>query len=266
MSSFSQSNSAEEYRQLKLISEALQASGNTILFPAPFNFYSHDDVEFWDESGLVFPPSDSIKTCTYYMSRVYPLPLSAFKAKLVDLFCPPDLKAGALRRVQQGQHLGRLLLGSPESDAKQDAAQTFFDTYNFPLTRERAEELGIDTVSLSGEMGRMLAQLHMTARNDTRGVKVLLGANTTNSTPNPQEQYEPRAWVLDFNQVKVFNLTENQIPLLVNGFFANEAYFPRARPVDPLYSDFSKAYLEECDRIAEVAGQLGQKFILALED
>ncbi len=45
----------------------------------------------------------------------------------------------------------------------------------------------------------------------------------------------------------------------------NEAYFARARPVDPLYNTFSKAYIEECHKIGEVTGQLGCKFIVALE-
>jgi len=50
----------------------------------------------------------------------------------------------------------------------------------------------------------------------------------------------------------------------VNALFANEAYFPRARSADSLYNIFSKAYLEECNKIAEIAGQPGQKFV-ALE-
>jgi hypothetical protein len=41
------------------------------------------------------------------------------------------------------------------------------------------ELLVINTVLLSGEMGRMLAQLHMTARNDARDIEVILGANIT---------------------------------------------------------------------------------------
>lgn len=79
------------------------------------------------------------------------------------------------------------------------------------------------------------------------------------------ERRELRVWVIDFNQVQEFDFTETQIPLLVDAFFANEAYFPRTRPADSLYNTFSKAYLEECNKIGEVAGQLGQMFIMTLE-
>jgi hypothetical protein len=66
------------------------------------------------------------------------------------------------------------------------------------LTRGRAEHLGIDTTLLSGEMGRMLAQFHMTARNDARDIEVVLGANITNVF-DPWRHREPRVWVIDFN-------------------------------------------------------------------
>jgi len=255
---------ADEYRQMKLISEALQASGNTILSPTPIEFYGHDDAEFWDDPTLVFPEGDATRTCAYSTTRVYPLP-SALKGKLIDLFCPLHLNKNTNALVRRGHHLARLLLGRPEPNASRSAPQRFFDTYNFPLTRGRMELLGINTVLLSGEMGRMLAQLHMTARNDARDIEVVLGANVTNPVPTRLERREPRVWVIDFNQVKEFNFTETQIPLLVDAFFANEAYFPRARSADSLYNIFSKAYLEECNKIGEVAGQLGQKFIEALE-
>lgn len=249
---------------MKLISEALQASGNAILSPIPIDFYGPDDLDFWDDPTVVFPPDDAGRTCAYSMTRVYPLP-SVVKAKLIDLFCPPKLNESAPDLVRRGHHLARLLLGRPEPNVNRGAPQKFFDTYNFPLTRGRAEQLGVNTVLLSEEMGRMLAQLHMTARNDARDIEIVLGANITSTIHNRRERREPRIWVLDFNQVKEFDFTENQIPLLVDAFLRNEAYFPRARPADPLYGVFSKAYLEECKKIGEVAGQLGQNFIVALE-
>ena len=248
---------------MKLISEALQASGNTILSPTPIEFHGRDDVTFWEDPTFCFPQYDNTKTCVYSMTRVYPLP-SALKGKLINLFCPPSRDDKAHNLVRRGHHLARLLLGRPDPNPNRDAPQRFFETYNFPLTRGRAEQLGIDTTLLSGEMGRMLAQFHMTARNDARDIEVVLGANITNVF-DPRRHREPRVWVIDFNQVKDFDFTENQIPLLVDGFFMNEAYFPRARPVDPLYNTFSKAYIEECHKIGEVAGQIGCKFVVALE-
>jgi hypothetical protein len=47
-------------------------------------------------------------------------------------------------------------------------------------------------------MGRMLAQFHMTARNDARDIEVVLGANITNVF-DPRRHREPRVWVIDFN-------------------------------------------------------------------
>lgn len=231
-----------------------------VLSPAPIEFFNHDNDEFWDDPYFVFPANDAARTAAYQMTRVYPLP-SALKAKLINLFCPPDLLQGGAP-VHKAHHLARLLLGCADPDTGRSAPRRFFDTYNFPLTRGRAEKLGMDNVELSREMGRLLAQLHMTARNDARDIEVVLGANISDTVHRLRE---PRVWVIDFNQVKEFNFTEGQIPLLVDGFFANEAYFPRARPADSLYRFFSEAYLRECNKIGEVAGQLGRGFIVALE-
>ncbi|KIM43226.1 hypothetical protein M413DRAFT_9956 [Hebeloma cylindrosporum] len=188
---------AEEYRQIKLISATLQESGNAILSPTPIEFYG---------PTLVFPAGDVTRTCAYSMTRVYPLP-SALKAKLIKKYCPLDIRQNVkdLGLVLRGYHLARLLLGRPEPTADRDDQR---------------------------EMGRMLAQLHMTARNDARDIEVVCGANITNSVPTRLERRETRFWVIDFNQVKEFNFTEAQIPLLVDGFYANEAYFPRARPTE----------------------------------
>ena len=150
--------------------------------PAPIEFYDHGDLAFWDDPTLVFPEDDATRTCGYSMTRVYPLP-SALKTKLIDLFCPLHLNKNAHGLVRRGHHLARLLLGRPEPNANHSAPQRFFDTYNFPLTRGRMELLDINTVLLSEEMGCMLAQLHMTARNDARDIEVVLGANITNPVP-----------------------------------------------------------------------------------
>ena len=132
---------AEEYRHTKLISKALQESGNTILSPAPIEFYDHGDLEFWDDPTFFFPEGDA---CGYSMTRVYPLP-SALKTKLIDLFCPLHLNKNVHGLVRRGHHLARLLLGRPEPNANRSASQRFFDTYNFPLTRGRMELLDIST-------------------------------------------------------------------------------------------------------------------------
>ncbi|GJJ08776.1 hypothetical protein Clacol_002995 [Clathrus columnatus] len=254
---------AEEYRHLKAIHKALSESGNLIQSPTPLDFHDSNDDEFWDEVKLMFPSSGSTRTGVLSMSRVYPMP-SALRARLIDLFCPEDLQDRKASILRRGHHVARLLLGRAEPDNARAAPQRFFRTYNFPLTRMRAEKLGIDTIELSKEMGRMLAQMHMTARNDARDIEIVLGANIT-STRTYNKYREPRAWVIDFNQVKDFNFTEEQISLLVDAFFANEAYFPRARTADDLYNVFADAYIDECQKIGEDARKLGKQFIVALE-
>lgn len=195
------------------------------------------------------------------MSRIYPLP-TTLKAKLIDLFCPENFREEKMSLFPKEYHLARLLLGRAEPEVGRTAPQKFCDSYNFPLTRIRAEKLGIDTEWSSPEMGRTLARMHMTARNDFRDIEVVLGANIT-STENKFR--ESCVWVIGFNQVEEFNFTEEQIPLLVDTFYANEAYSPRARPADPLYNILAEAYRSECQKIGEKANELGQKFIVALE-
>ena len=194
------------------------------------------------------------------MSRVYPPPL-ALRKKIIDLFCPAHLRNNP-SITRRKSDLARILFGRPISDAERVAPQRFFDTYNFPLTRDRAELLGIDVANTAEEMGRLLAQMHMKAKNDARDIEIVLGANVTNNSSEPDE---PRIWVIDFNQVAPFNYTEGQIPRLVEAFYANEAYFPRPRPSDELYELFSQAYIAECAKIEKVAVVLGCLFINALE-
>ena len=100
------------------------------------------------------------------MSRVYPLP-SALR-KIIDLFCPAHLRNNPSITAHKS-HLARILLGRSIPDPGRVAPQRFFHTYNFPLTHDRAELLGIDVMNMAIEMGRLLAQMHMKAKNDARG-------------------------------------------------------------------------------------------------
>ena len=196
----------------------------------------------------------------YGMSRVYPVP-PALRKKIIELFCPSHLRNNPSVTARKN-HLARILLGRQNSDLGRVAPQRFFNTYNFPLTRDRAELLGINVKNTAVEMGYLLAQMHMNAKNDARDIKIVLGAEVTNDYPRYSE---PRIWVIDFNQVAPFDRTEAQIPHLVEAFFANEAYFPRPRPSDELYLLFSKAYVAECEKLDNVAVTIGRMFIEALE-
>lgn len=65
----------------------------------------------------------------------------------------------------------------------------------------------------------MLAQLHMAARNDAHDIEVVLGANIINPTPSRRERREPRVWVIDFNQPKEFDFTEESNPFACGCIF-----------------------------------------------
>ena len=161
--------------------------------------------------------------------------------------------------------MARIPLGRSIPDPGLVVPQRFFDTYNFPLTRDRAELLGIDVVDAAVEMGRLLAQMHMKAKNDARDIKIVLGANVIDDTTDFTRYHEPRIWVIDFNQVAPFDRTEGQITRLVEAFSSYEAYFPRARPSDELYQLFSKSYIAECGKFDNVAVMIGRMFIEELE-
>lgn len=258
----------DEFRHLRRIHDALSASGNEILSPTPYEFCGPES-DFWSDPTLRLPAVDRLKTCAFSMSRVYPIPI-ALKQKIIALFCPERLQRSKADKffLRQGHHVARLLLGRAETDIGRSAPRLFFDTYNFPLTRARAEKLGIDTLRLAKEMGRLLAQFHMVAKCDARDIEIVLGANITNTL---NRHREPRVWVIDFNQVRDFDLSESGISGLVNAFFENDAYFPRARVSESdasqpsLYPPFADAYLTECGKIGNVASELGQLFLKALE-
>jgi hypothetical protein len=160
--------------------------------------------------------------------------------------------------------LARVLLGRPIPDLGRVAPQRFFDTYNFPLTRDRVELLGIDVSNTAVEMGRLFSANAYEGPRTTRGISRSFSART--SQANDSTRYrEPRIWVIDFNQVAPFDRTEGQIPRLIEAFFANEAYLPRPRPSDELYQVFSQAYIAECGKIDNVAVMIGRMFIEASE-
>ena len=65
----------------------------------------------------------------------------------------------------------------------------------------------------------------------------------------------------DFNQVKEFNFTPDQIPLLVDGFFTTGACFLRARATDLLY----KVFTEQTRKIGDAAEPVAQVSIATLK-
>ena len=81
----------------------------------------------------------------------------------------------------------------------------------FPLSRGCAKQLGINTTELTREMVRMLAQLHMAAKNTARGIKIVLRLWC-------EYYYSLRASCLGHSSFNHVDFTDNRIPSLRTDF------------------------------------------------
>jgi hypothetical protein len=171
------------------------------------------------------------------MGRVYPLPVR-YRVKIVQLFCPPLLKDRCHSEAKSRAHVVRILLGQTLDTSQRTAPQRFFSTYNYSLTRDSAEKLGMDTVKIAQQMGCLLAALHMGASSDAKDVEIVLGGDYDRGLIR-----NLKVWVLDFNQCSTVTLDHHCIPKLVDAFFENEAYFPRPREGDLLFASFASGYI-----------------------
>ncbi|KAI0351815.1 hypothetical protein OH77DRAFT_1523922 [Trametes cingulata] len=88
-------------------------------------------------------------------------------------------------------------------------------------------------------MAELLAKVHWDTGYDGRDIEfVLAGA-----------PYAPvvRFYLIDFNQVREFDRLGGDVTTLVDAFFANDPYYPRPIPGEPLYDIFKETYLRSCD-------------------
>ncbi|KAF9046825.1 hypothetical protein BDZ89DRAFT_1155091 [Hymenopellis radicata] len=230
--------------------------------PLAFNDPAHDSTGYSMSSPS--PPSSQRRrparpvvaeeellifhSATYAMDRIHALPPNA-RARLRALYIPPTstIEAGpVICRLYFGKTLGTRI-------------SRFYNTLNFPLDEGRYNTL----VSIFPELpsatevaqgiAEMLARLHYRASIDARDVEFILGGDGGAGFT---------FFVIDFNQVRYWPKTLERIDELVSAFFANDPYYPRPRPSDPLYVAFKEAYLAECtDDVADI----GQAFIAAIE-
>jgi hypothetical protein len=245
----------EEFYQLMKIHQAISSFRVIISAPKPVQFFESDDADFWSEFEGYFPPDDQSRTCVFSMGRVYPLPVR-YRVKIVQLFCPPLLKDRCLTEAKSRAHVARILLGRTLDTSQRTASQRFFSTYNYPLTCDSAEKLGMDTVQIAQQMGGLLAALHMGASSDAKDVKIVLGGDYDRGLIR-----NPKVWVLDFNQCSTITLDHHCIPQLVDAFFENEAYFPRPREGDPLFASFASGYIAASSENAPKLLPLAKLFI-----
>jgi Zinc finger protein len=227
----------EEFHQLIKIHQAISSFGVIISAPKPVQFFKSDYADFWSEFEGYFPLDDQSRTSVFSMSRVYPLPVR-YRVKIVQLFCPPLLKDLCHSEAKNHAHVAQILLGRTLDTSQHTTPQRFFSTYNYPLTCDSAEKLGMDTGKIAQQMGSLLAALHMGASSDAKDIEIVLGGDYDRGLIR-----NPKVWVLDFNQCSTITLDHHCIPQLVDAFFENEAYFPRPREGDPLFASFASGYI-----------------------
>ncbi|KAL6300363.1 hypothetical protein BKA93DRAFT_536326 [Sparassis latifolia] len=181
---------------------------------------------------------------TYAMDRVFAVPLDAAQV-IREHFYPP-----AAASIHTGPTLCRLYFGKNFANAP---PSRFVNTANFPLDvvryRLMTEQLpGLQTVEeVAFGMGEMLGRLHWRGGYDARDVEFVLGGDGISGF---------RYFVIDFNQLRTWQKTTEEVGALVSSFFSNDPYYPRPRPSDPLYVAFKNGYLSayptqpDCHRVA----------------
>ncbi|KAI6012977.1 hypothetical protein EDC04DRAFT_2760261 [Pisolithus marmoratus] len=243
--------------------------------PRPFVFYDPDNPESFRGASkpsnicnrrrpsLPFIRQDDfellrLETAAYAMDHVQPLPLK-FAYLVRTLFYPEhagDAPNPSLCRIYFGkviQEVGRG--GRPNR---------FFNSANFPLDVARYRRILENDVA--GEypsvedivfgMGEMLGLLHWRAGYDGRDIEFVLGGMAFSGVS---------FYIIDFNQVRNWKKTPEDVPTLVEAFFNNDPYYPRPVRGDSLYSQFKEGYLSACLSASPHAVQLADLFFLAIE-
>ncbi|KIY52170.1 hypothetical protein FISHEDRAFT_35658 [Fistulina hepatica ATCC 64428] len=184
------------------------------------------------------------------------VPLTFGKA-VQELFFPPNVQS-------KGPNLCRLYFGKTFVEQLSESSRPrFFNSSNFPLDAARYTQLRrrfpreLDSIeNVAHGMGEMLGRLHGRAGVDGRDVEFVLGGDG---------MFGCSYWVIDFNQVREWNKTEDDIATLVSAFFSNDPYYPRPRPNDSLYQSFKKGYQEAFVQISSSGMPFADLFLQAIE-
>lgn len=122
--------------------------------PTPFEFHDQDDLDW---SLWCFSTRWYYQDLRLLDDSHLPLLYLVWRLKLLKLFRSPHFQSP--RHSQGILKFAKdiiLLISFSDvltPDTDQDASQTFFDAYNFPLTRVHAEKLGVDIIELSRRVG-----------------------------------------------------------------------------------------------------------------
>ncbi|KAF9529527.1 hypothetical protein CPB83DRAFT_811995 [Crepidotus variabilis] len=178
-----------------------------------------------------------------------------------SLYFPASQKTGPnLCRL----YFGRALQPFPANSLdplKTERPRKFFNSNNFPIDLEHYKRLrrvlGANLLPSPEEiikaMGQTLALIHHSSQYDGRDIEFVLGGDGSGNAA---------CWILDYNQMRPWDKTANEISSLCASFFHNDPYYPRPDPTDSLYLAFKRSYQEQ---VQENNRPLAEQFFDALE-
>ncbi|KAI0071981.1 hypothetical protein K474DRAFT_1668355 [Panus rudis PR-1116 ss-1] len=168
------------------------------------------------------------------MDRAAPLPSHIGQLIRTKFYSEKAIASGAQVPLVCRLYFGKVLRLS-----------AFVNPNNFPIDVARydllwnkySDDLYTKEEVVEG-MGEMLSQIHWKFGYDARDIEFIMAG--------APDSMLVRWYVIDFNQMRAFDKQSGDISQLVDAFFANDPYYPRPVPNDPLYDIFRQAYMHCC--------------------
>ena len=141
----------------------------------PF-FYTHANSifgqEWWKESVSKFPKEDrGTPVNSFFTERIPSIPLEN-QEDLIDKFCVARARGSAKKSLENKSCIARLYLGRRK---RGNNNSRFFNSKNFALDLDMAEEWGINVKECASQMAIGLAVCHWRANVDANDVEFVLG-------------------------------------------------------------------------------------------
>lgn len=270
------SNLQSEYKTHCDVSAAFElyqnSTQNIVHVPKPQNFIlkSHEDA-FWTDILPKMPQEYRKRGNTVIMDRILPLPKIVRKA-LITFLCRRewDLNETEVEYIlnnPKNKHcLARIYLGKSNCSIHRDNPAPL---RNFPLYLDWMEELGLDTVMLSRQMGKAYATIHWGAAVNGDDVEFVLGTSAANETGTLVESadFQHRAiglYLLDFGQCEAVDLTRDcsAVYQAFKGAMVmgdNQLFIPHASIRPSLFAAFKEGYLD-AGKVIISARKLDKRF------
>ncbi|KIK25866.1 hypothetical protein PISMIDRAFT_96188 [Pisolithus microcarpus 441] len=181
----------------------------------------------------------------------------------------PHLRRGTHMDKARDPSLCRIYFGKVISEVGRGGRPNLFlNSANFPLDvaryrkileNDRAGEYPSVEEIVYG-MGEMLGRLHWLAGNDGRDIEFVLGGIAFIVL-----HMLACVSLIPSVQVRSWEKTPKDVPMLVEAFFINDPYYPRPIPGNPLYAEFKRGYLSVFPTAFPLAIQLANAFLHAIE-